>query len=104
MESNNQYQTLSEASKALSKRGFANPLTIHSANQAELNNKMYSADELKILEYHRFEGMSNPADSSIIYALASKESDEKGILIQSYGAETAHDLAEFIKKVEIENE
>lgn len=101
MENNNQYQTLSEASKALSNRGFASSLTIHNSNQAELNNKMYSANELKVVEYHRFEGMSNPADSSIIYAIETKDSDEKGVLIQSYGAKTSYDQADFIKKVDI---
>ncbi|HUR31581.1 MAG TPA: hypothetical protein VMZ69_09115 [Saprospiraceae bacterium] len=61
-------------------------------------NKMYKPDEVMINHFHRFEGESNPDDSSIVYAIETK-SGEKGTLIDSYGAYTDTSISDFINKV-----
>jgi len=101
MNNNNQYQTLSEASKALSQEGFTSPLDIHNANEATLNDRRYLAKDLLITEFHRFEGVSNPADSSVIYAVEAKEGQDKGTIIDAYGADSDKSEAEFIRNLEI---
>ena len=65
--------------------------------------KEFSPEEVKINEFHRFEGESNPADTSIVYAIEAKDGT-KGLLIDSYGADSSIAIDQFIKKVEINNQ
>ena len=46
---------------------------------------MFKSDELSIVEHHRFEGMSDPDDSSVVYALEAPNG-LKGVLVDAYGA------------------
>lgn len=57
----------------------------------------YSASDVIIKEEFRFEGESNPADSSILYALETKDGT-KGTLVDSYGADSHTELEEFLQK------
>ncbi|OQY78593.1 MAG: hypothetical protein B6D43_02000 [Ignavibacteriales bacterium UTCHB1] len=41
-------------------------------------------DQFKIVDFFRFEGESNPDDSSIVYAIESKDG-LKGVLVNAYG-------------------
>ena len=63
-----------------------------------VTRKTYHPDDIEINHFYRFEGESNPDDSSIIYAIETKDG-EKGTLIDSYGAYTDPEIANFIKKV-----
>lgn len=62
------------------------------------SNKTYQPNEVKVENFYRFEGESNPDDSSIVYALAA--GDEKGTLTDSYGQYSDEHVAGFIKLVE----
>ena len=98
----NSYDTLSQATDALKERGFdrnfvlENGVLIDTANQ-----KKYGAKDLLIVEYHRFEGMSNPSDMSIVYALKTKDGS-KGQLVADFSSRVgAND--EFIQKIPMED-
>ena len=45
---------------------------------------MFKANEIKVKHFYRFEGESDPSDSSIVYAIETKDG-EKGTLIDGYG-------------------
>lgn len=62
-------------------------------------NKNFKPKDVKIEHFYRFEGESDPADSSIVYAIETCDG-EKGTLIDSYGPYSDPLLEEFIKKVE----
>jgi hypothetical protein len=62
------------------------------------SNKVYQPDDIKVENFYRFEGDSNPDDSSIVYAIAA--GDEKGILTDSYGQNSDEHVAAFMKLVE----
>ena len=47
------------------------------------NGKFYTPQDLKIIKTYRFEGTSDPADSSIIYVIEANESGQK-ILLQNF--------------------
>lgn len=54
--------------------------------------------EVEIQQVYRFEGESNPADLSILYALETSEGD-KGLLVDGYGAYNSEEVARFMRKV-----
>ncbi len=54
------------------------------------HNLSLEPEEFEIDETYRFEGMNDPDDSSILYAISSKHG-HKGVLVNAYGvyADTA---------------
>ncbi len=79
------YNTLSEAINDLRKRGYTEDFNLEphclvcSSSQVQYQPENFSVDE-----YHRFEGMSNPDDNSIVFAISSKDG-VKGVLVDAYG-------------------
>jgi hypothetical protein len=79
------YSTLSEAIQELKKRGYREDFNLKPtcvecpALELELHPENFVVDE-----YHRFEGMSNPDDNSIVFAISSKDG-VKGTLVDAYG-------------------
>jgi hypothetical protein len=97
----NYYDNLVEATQDLSKRGYQDQFKYDNNKLVNVSSKRaYEAHQLTIVEYHRFEGMSNPADSSVIFVLET-EDDQKGTLVMSYAADANMDLVSFIDKVKI---
>lgn len=62
------------------------------------NNKSYAAADLKIKNFYRFEGISNPEDMSILYAIETSDGT-KGTLIDAYGTYADEMIGELMKKV-----
>ena len=54
-------------------------------------------------EVHRFEGMTNPDDSSVLYAIAST-GGLKGLLVDAYGAYAESVSQEMIRKLQIDKQ
>lgn len=59
----------------------------------------YLPNEVKIDNFYRFEGASDPDDNSILYCIETHDG-VKGTLIDSYGANNNDLISEFIKEVE----
>lgn len=80
------FETLSEAMNALRARGYSNDFNLKedsiecSTLQVNLKPTEFHVDEV-----HRFEGATNPDDSSVLYAISSPEGI-KGIIVDAYGA------------------
>ena len=68
--------------------------------------KTYAPSELKIIKTYRFEGDSNPSDSSIIYLIEANDG-LVGYSLDAYGAYSSHDdeegYDEFIRKIPMED-
>jgi len=97
----NSYSTLSQATKDLGKRGFKAQFDFRGGKFLDLaSGKTYAAKELAIVEYHRFEGMSDPGDTSIVFAMETN-SKIKGTLIMNYGAKVDLNAFDFMDKVRI---
>lgn len=81
------YETLSEAMNDLQKRGYSEDLNLKS-NCIECRNQQMEimADEFMVDEVYRFEGDTNPDDSSILFAISSEKYKLKGVLVDAYGA------------------
>ena len=63
-------------------------------------DKAYSHRELLVDEYRRFEGMSNPADMSVVFAISCPDG-EKGTVMTSYGPYADATLNKFMQDVKI---
>lgn len=61
--------------------------------------KSFSHNEIKIVNFYRFEGASDPGDNSILYVIEANDGT-KGTLADGYGAYASQDVAKFIVKVE----
>ena len=66
------------------------------------NDKSYVPSEITILKEHRYEGMSNPSDLSILYVLRTSDGGQ-GTLLTGYGPNADTELYEFIKAIPEEN-
>lgn len=66
--------------------------------------KFYTPEDLKIIKTYRFEGESDPSDSSIIYVLEANDG-MIGYSMDAYGVYSDHDddgYDDFIRKVSVE--
>jgi hypothetical protein len=61
--------------------------------------KIYQPEEVKVLDFHRFEGVSDPGDESILYAIETNDGC-KGTLVDSFGAEGDTNVTAFMQQVE----
>ena len=79
------YTTLSEGIADLKKRGYTRDfnLTPNCISCTELDLQWHPED-FQVDEFHRFEGMSNPDDNSILFAISAKDGT-KGTLVDAYG-------------------
>jgi hypothetical protein len=96
------FETLSQAINALKGVGYVNDFNLHPEwiECAGLNVK-FLPEQFHVDEVHRFEGMTNPDDSAVLYAVSST-SGEKGLLVDAYGAYAASISPEMIKKLQID--
>lgn len=99
----NQYSTLVDAMRGLKERGYTHEFKLREDEMECLETgEKYQPDDMKIVEYHRFEGMSNPADMSAIFAVEC-EDETQGLVVSSYGPYADIELINFLDKVKIEN-
>jgi len=80
------YTTVTEAITALRNQGYTEDFNLKTdCITTGVNNLELHPDDFHIDKYFRFEGSTNPDDSSILYAIASTDQQIKGILLNSYG-------------------
>lgn len=93
------YKTMAEAVRGLKERGFAaNFEFLKNVFRDTESGKTFQPDELTIVEHHRFEGVSDPDDLSIVYAIEANDGT-RGTLTDAYGVYANPDLSAFLKTV-----
>jgi len=98
------FETLSEAINALKGRGYNQDFNLHPEwIECPPLNLTIKPHEFHVDEVHRFEGMTNPDDSSILFAITSSQGT-RGLLVDAYGvyAESLSPL--MIEKLRIDNQ
>lgn len=94
------YSSLVEAHQDLLRKGYDKNYNVTDSNGMEDGDgHTYSPSQLSIDEFHRFEGESDPADNSIIYAVTANDGT-KGTLVDAFGAQGSRNTAQFILAVE----
>jgi hypothetical protein len=62
-------------------------------------SKTYSPEQIRIVNFYRFEGESDPGDNTILYVIETDDG-EKGTLVDGYGAYSDENVSKFIVEVE----
>jgi hypothetical protein len=99
----NQFSTLTDALKSLHERGFTDTFIAREDGlHAKHSGRMITPADVTIVEYHRFEGETNPDDMSVVYAIECSNG-LKGTIIDAYGAYANPLLSDFLRNVPIKN-
>ena len=61
--------------------------------------KIYEPGQVHIVNFYRFEGVSDPSDSAILYVIETMDG-AKGSLTDAYGMYADPEIDKFIKEVE----
>jgi hypothetical protein len=97
---NNDLKTLSSCLNSLLAAGFETQFkAVKEGLKSLTTEKVYKPEEIQIKNFYRFEGESDPADSSILYAIQTN-SGERGTLTDAYGAYSDAYVTKFIQDVE----
>ena len=77
--------TLAGTLADLADRGFAAAFAVAGDGlRAAGTARTFRAEDLTIREFHRFEGISDPDDMSIVYAIESRDGT-RGTLVDAFG-------------------
>lgn len=93
--------TLSEVTNLLKERGYTAEFNL------KPNHLECVGDDLKIFpgefivdKHYRFEGISDPGDEAIVFAISSVKNNLKGVLIDGYGISSEGISSEMIKALD----
>lgn len=102
MESKHSYDTVSQATNELIKRGYTTDFSIQANKDCIVCNHTklaLSEKEFKIDEIYRFEGETDPGDEMIVYAISSELHSVKGIIVNAYGVYADTNTSNIIKNL-----
>ena len=95
------YMTLAGALDELARRGFTARFQVFDGGlRAAGGEETMRPKDLVIREYYRFEGISDPDDMAILYALKTK-SGVRGTLADAYGTYSDPSVGAFMDDVAI---
>src|SRR6478736_1665879 len=96
------FDTLSEAIQDLKTRGYYNDFNLHPEwIECSPMNLKFKPTEFHVDEVYRFEGITNPDDSSILFAIQSSNG-VKGVLVDAYGAYSESLSQEMVQALKID--
>ena len=95
--------TLSGVLEKLRKQRYDNEYTMEGEYFTTANGNKYTPEDLTIIKTYRFDGDSDPADSSVLYVIEAKDG-LIGYVMDVYGAESNHDAAfdDFVRQIKLE--
>jgi hypothetical protein len=88
--------------KKLEAEGFTDQFRVEKKMLQSLTDskKKYKAKDIKSVNFYRYEGISDPDDMSIIYAIETNDG-QKGTLVDAYGRYSDEETGAFMQDVEI---
>jgi hypothetical protein len=95
------YRTLDGVIEELRRRGFVERFGVTAGRLRALGSgRVFDPEDLTIREYHRFEGVSDPDDASIVYAIETRNGT-KGVLADAFGLYANPEIGRLLESVEI---
>jgi hypothetical protein len=96
------YDTVWEAVNGLRARSYKMDFNLQE-NCITCQEEKFDPADFEIVEVYRFEGETDPADESIVYAIASNNG-LKGVLVNGYGVYADPMSAEMAAKLSVSKE
>ena len=94
-------ETLSQTMNYLRDKGYSDDLNLLDDRiENRTKEKKYPIDQFDVDQYFRFEGISNPDDNSILYAITTKDG-HKGLLVDGYGKSGGQVSMDMLNKLKI---
>ena len=94
-----QFENLVDALSDLKERGYTLDFNLLENSIACASHQLsLAAEEFEIDETYRFEGMNDPDDSAVLYAISSRFG-HKGVLVNAYGVYADGASSEIIAKL-----
>lgn len=91
--------TLASVTSIAAQRGYTENFKVTEEGlYAAATDIYYLPNEVKIDNFYRFEGASDPEDNAILYLLETHDG-VMGTLVDSYGAEADKLISDFIKDI-----
>ena len=100
----NPYETLTEAIQELKSEGYTYDFNQKGTHlECKALGKDFQPENFTIRHTYRFEGMTNPSDNSVLYAIEAADGT-KGQLVDAYGVYADSLTPEMIEKFRVEYE
>lgn len=97
------YETLDRTIDEMVRRGFTEHFAVAGVRLRALDSgRTFRPEELVIRDYRRFEGISDPDDMSIVYAIESR-SGMRGTLVDAFGVYANPVIGVFLQDVVFQN-
>ena len=95
-----EYNTLTETMEALREEGYTEDFNLkENYIESQSGNFQILHHEFEIDKFFRFEGDTDPADESILYAISSAKYNLKGVLVNAFGIYSDPVADELMKKL-----
>ncbi len=89
-------KTLSQVVNILVKRGYSKDFQVKEDTLVATDGFCLECQAFNIDKTYRFEGMSDPGDNAIVYAISSIDGEPLGLFIDAYGV-YAQDISDRLK-------
>jgi hypothetical protein len=97
------FDTLTEALTDLKIRGYSNDFNIQpDAIECITLNLKLRPEDFHVDEIYRFEGMTDPDDNTILFAVSSS-TGVKGVIVDAYGAYADSLTSEMLQRLKIDS-
>ncbi len=98
------YSSLSEAQNAMMESGYTEQFDTRDGEIVGLGNKkIYKPEDLLIIMHLRYEGMSNPGDNMILYAIDANDGT-KGTMVDNVGGAEPAQSSKIMRKIPMKEE
>jgi len=95
-----EYNTLVETMEALREEGYVEDFNLkENFIECQFGKFQIRHHEFEIDKFFRFEGETDPADESILYAISSEKYGLKGVLVNGFGIYSDPISDEMMKKL-----
>lgn len=92
--------TITECVNKVVKQGYIDSFKVTKQGlESSARGNLYQPQEVRVINFYRFEGESDPADNSILYVIETSDG-LKGTLIDAYGPYADVNVNKFMKEVE----
>ena len=106
LEKHDEMATLSQILEKLRLKKMDNEFRLENGQFSAGKGKKYNPEDLTIIKTYRFEGESDPSDSSILYIIEAKDGLH-GYSMDAYGVYSNHadegEYDNFIRKINVED-